>query len=222
MSVKVAPILEPLLKSPRLSLYANQLHAYIEEEQQRRAAFYDWLTEDTKAEFINGEIVVQTPAKKRHTVASMNLSALLDTYVEHHQLGFVGAETVLIALTRNDYLPDICFFSHVKAQKILPDQVKYPAPDFIVEVLSPSTESTDRGVKFEEYADSGVQEYWLVDPDAQTVEQYLLHGETYELIIKIKAGEISSEVVVGFTIPIAAIFDRRVKNQVLAAILAQE
>ncbi|MEZ4660850.1 MAG: Uma2 family endonuclease [Caldilineaceae bacterium] len=221
MTVKIAPVLEPLLKSPKLTRYADQLQEYIQEEQQRRAAFYDWLTEDTKAEFINGEIVVQTPAKKRHTVASMNLSALLDAYVEQHQLGFVGAETVLIALTRNDYLPDICFFSHAKAQQILPDQVKYPAPDFIVEVLSPSTESTDRGVKFEEYADSGVQEYWLVDPDAQSVEQYLLHGETYELILKIKAGEISSEVVAGFTIPVAAIFDRRVKNQMLASILSQ-
>ena len=48
---------------------------------------------------------MQTPAKKRHTAASMNLSALLDAYVEAHDLGFVGAETVLIALTRNDLPP---------------------------------------------------------------------------------------------------------------------
>ena len=220
MTVKTAPILEPLLKSPKLSLYARQLQDYLDEEQQRREAFYDWTTEDIKAEFINGEIVMQTPAKQRHTVASMNLAALLDAYVEHHQLGFVGAETVLIALTRNDYLPDVCFFSAEKAEQIMPDQVKFPAPDFIIEVLSPGTESTDRGVKFEEYAASHVHEYWLVDPDGQTVEQYLRRGDAYELIVKIKSGEINSEVVAGFTVPVAAIFDRRLKNQALANILA--
>ena len=100
MTIITTPVLEPLLKSPKLSIYAKQLQQYIDEEQRKREAFYDWITEDTKAEFINGEIVMQTPAKKRHTVATMNLSSLLDAYVELHDLGFVGAETVLIANLR--------------------------------------------------------------------------------------------------------------------------
>lgn len=41
------------------------------EESQKREAFYGWLTPDKKAEFINGEIVVQSPAKKRYTIASI-------------------------------------------------------------------------------------------------------------------------------------------------------
>lgn len=222
MTVKTAPVLEPLLKSPKLTLYADQLQQYLEEERHKRAAFYDWITEDIKAEFINGEIVMQTPARKQHTDASMNLSSLLDAYVELQALGYVGAKTVLIALTRNDYLPDICFFRAEKAQNFLPEQVKYPAPDFIVEVLSPGTAAIDRGIKFEEYAANGVQEYWIVDPGQQTVEQYVLHNEEYELLLKVKSGEISSEVVKGFTIPIAAIFDRKRKNQVLIELLSAE
>jgi len=222
MTVKTAPVLEPLLKSPKLTLYADQLQQYLEEERHKRAAFYDWITEDIKAEFINGEIVMQTPARRQHTDASMNLSSLLDAYVELQALGYVGAKTVLIALTRNDYLPDICFFRAEKAQNFLPEQVKYPAPDFIVEVLSPGTAAIDRGIKFEEYAANGVQEYWIVDPGQQTVEQYVLYNEEYELRLKVKSGEISSEVVKGFTIPIAAIFDRKRKNQVLIELLSAE
>lgn len=222
MTVKTAPVLEPLLKSPKLTLYADQLQQYLAEERHKRAAFYDWITEDIKAEFINGEIVMQTPARKQHTDASMNLSSLLDAYVELQALGYVGAETVLIALTRNDYLPDICFFRAEKAQNFLSEQVKYPAPDFIVEVLSPGTAAIDRGIKFEEYAANGVQEYWIVDPGQQTVEQYVLYNEEYELRLKVKSGEISSEVVKGFTIPIAAIFDRKRKNQVLIELLSAE
>lgn len=219
MTTTLTPLLEPLLKSPRLALYANQLKRYLDEESQRRDEYYDWLTEDVKAEFINGEVIMQTPARKQHTAASMNLSALLDAHVELHELGFVGAETVLIVLTRNDYLPDVCFFGQEKAAQISPDQVKYPPPDFIAEILSPSTASKDRGIKFEDYADHGVQEYWLIDPQSETVEQYLLKDGGYELALKIKTGELTSHVISGFTIPVAAIFDGKAKNQALLKLL---
>ena len=220
MTEMVFPPLEPLLKSPKLSLYARAIQTYLDEEYQKRESFYDWLTEDIKAEFINGEVVVQTPAKNRHTVASMNLSTVLSTYVELNDLGFVGAETVLVSLTRNDYLPDICFFGKAKASNIKPDQMKYPAPDFVVEILSPSTAVIDRSTKFEDYAAHGVAEYWLVDPEKQTVEQYALRENEYELLFKVQEGSLTSTVVAGFTIPVAAIFDHKLKNQVLAQMVA--
>lgn len=216
MSEMMMTRLEPLLNSPQLPLYARALQSFLDEEYHKRESFYDWLTEDNKAEFINGEVVVQTPARNRHTVASMNLSTLLSTYVELNDLGFVGAETVLVALTRNDYLPDICFFGKAKATEIEPDQVKYPAPDFVAEVLSPGTEHVDRGVKFEDYAAHGVSEYWLIDPEKQTVEQYVLRPGGYELLFKVQEGSLTSTAVTGFTIPVIAIFDARRKNQVLA------
>ena len=167
-----SPSLEPLLKSPKLSLYARAIQTYLDEEQEKRESFYDWLTEDIKAEFINGEVIVQSPAKKQHTDVVANLTSLLRTFVDEHDLGFVGAETVLVTLTRNDYLPDIAFFTANRAKQFTPHQMKYPAPDLVVEVLSPSTAVIDRTTKFEDYAAHGVSEYWLVDPEKQTVEQY--------------------------------------------------
>lgn len=219
MSEMILTPLEPLLNSPQLPLYARALQSFLDEEQHKRESFYDWLTEDVKAEFINGEVVVQTPATNRHTVASMNLTTLLSTYVELNDLGFVGAETVLVALTRNDYLPDICFFGKAKAAKIKPEQVKYPAPDFVAEVLSPGTERVDRGVKFEDYAAHGVGEYWIIDPEKQTVEQYVLRDGGYALLFKIQEGSLTSTAVTGFTIPVTAVFDAKRKNQVLAQMI---
>lgn len=163
---------------------------------------------------------MQSPARKQHTDAVVNLTSLLRAFVDEHDLGFLASETVLVALTRNDYLPDVVFFSQEKAAQFSPQQVKYPAPDFVVEVLSPSTAAIDRGIKFEEYATSGVAEYWIVDPAQQTVEQYILRNEEYELLLKVKSGEISSEVVKGFTIPVTAIFDHKRKNQVLTQFLS--
>jgi Uma2 family endonuclease len=145
--------------------------AVSEAEREAREHFYDVITEDMKAEFINGAMIVQSPAKLRHSNCSENALLLLKVYVGKHNLGVVGHEKLLVSLTRNDYEPDICFWSKAKAAKFTPDQMKFPAPDLIIEVLSPSTEKVDRGAKAEDYAAHGVGEYWLIDPeaDAETV-----------------------------------------------------
>lgn len=212
-------IIDQLLRSPRLSLYYQQIHAVLEAERIRRQQFYDTITEQEKAEFINGEVIVQSPATLEHTDTSVNLLVLLRTYVQIHDLGFVGAEKMLITLTRNDYEPDICFFGREKAAQFTPTQMKFPAPDLVVEVLSLSTEEKDRGLKFEDYAAHGVSEYWLVDPATHTVEQYVLQDDTYQLLIKARSSTIASVVVPGFDIPIQAIFDKAANRQALQQIV---
>lgn len=216
----MAMIIDELMQSPHLPRYLERLQAAFADEQGRRRQFYDTMSEQEKVEFINGEVVVQSPAKWEHTDASDNLLILLKTYAQRHGLGFVGHEKMLISLTRNDYEPDICYFSQEKAAGFQPGQMQFPAPDLIVEVLSPSTEARDRGVKFEDYAAHGVAEYWLIDPPARTVEQYLLEGEVYQLQIKARSGEIAARALPGFTIPIVAIFDRAAHLAALQAILA--
>jgi len=89
-----------------------------------------------------------------------------------------------------------------------------------VEVLSESTEALDRGIKFEDYAAHGVGEYWIVDPDQETIEQYLLHEGAYRLAVKVKTGSIASAVVTGFEIPVRAVFDAATQLATLQAILA--
>jgi Uma2 family endonuclease len=143
----------------------------------------------------------------------------LDTYVQKHHLGFVGAEKMLIALTRNDYEPDIVYFGPEKAQGFTPDQAKFPAPDLVVEVLSPSTEATDRGIKFRDYAAHGVAEYWIVDPDEQMIEQYLLGDEGYHLRVKTNTGVVQSVAIEGLTVPVRAAFDEAEKLAAVRAML---
>lgn len=212
-------VLEPIFKSHKLPTYLQTALSLYEDVQRRREEFYDWITEDSRAEFINGEVIVQSPAKMQHTVAVLHLSALLSAFVDSRQSGLVLAETALIVLTRNDYLPDICYFGPDKADAITLDQMKFPPPDLVVEVLSPSIEKTDRTTKFDDYADHGVWEYWLVDPQDQSVEQYLLEDGRYRLHLKVRSGEIASDLVQGFSIPVAAIFDRQQKNDALRQIL---
>ncbi len=201
------PAVQELLNSPKLALHVDTFTRVLEEERQRREHFYNEVTEYEKAEFINGEIIVHSPVKKRHTEAGKLLIRLLDLYVQIMDLGFLGYEKVLITLTRNDYEPDLCFFKKEKAQALTRDQMKYPAPDFIAEILSPSTAERDRGIKFEDYAAHGVGEYWLIDPEAEVVEQYVLEDGQYALRLKSGSGEIESAMIDGFLFPVRALFD---------------
>ena len=201
------PAIQELLNSPKLALYVQVFERVLAEEQETRAHFYDEIAEHEKAEFINGEIIVHSPVRKRHNETAKRLLRLLDLHVQLHDLGFVGYEKLLITLTRNDYEPDLCFFSREKSATFTPDQTQFPAPDFIAEVLSPSTEARDRGVKFEDYAAHGVREYWLLDPVAASVEQYILEQKQYRLRTKSTSGQLDSVAVAGFALPVQALFD---------------
>jgi Uma2 family endonuclease len=213
-------LLEQLLRSPRLPAVAEQLGALVADETARRQHFIDTVLESEKAEFINGEKVVHSPVKLLHNVTAKRLLVLMDAYVGAHDLGYVGYEKLMVLLTRNDYEPDICFFNAATAAAFQPDQMRFPAPDLAVEVLSASTEANDRGIKFEDYAAHGVVEYWLMNPDTETVEQYRLSGNGYEVVMKAQTGELHSSVVPGFVIPVRAIFDDAINRATLAQLLA--
>lgn len=202
-------VLEPLLASPKLVIYYQQLDTVLNRERRKRQQFYDTMTEQQKVEFINGEMIVQSPVKLEHDFVSNNLNVLLRMYVLPRRLGYVGHEKLLVSLTRNDYEPDVCFWGNAKADRFEHGQVHFPAPDFVAEVLSPSTAVYDREIKFDDYAAHGVQEYWILDPAADVVEQYVLQGEEYALVQKTDSGVLRCQAVPGFHVPVAALFDEQ-------------
>jgi Uma2 family endonuclease len=211
--------LNQILEMPNAAILAERLKSALEQEQQKRRHFYEIVEEDKKMEFINGEIIFQSPAKLRHTNSVKLLTILLSTFVVKHGLGFVGSEKMLISLTRNDYEPDICFFDKQKSQSFRPDQMQFPAPDFVVEVLSPSTEKYDRETKFQDYAAHGIKEYWIINAEHETIEQYYLQNEEYELLLKSKDGTIESVELNGFKIQIRAVFDEQTNLEELKRLI---
>ncbi|WP_342086819.1 Uma2 family endonuclease [Dyadobacter sp. OTU695] len=200
-------IVSEIMNVPDAYLVLDAVQKALDEERKRRLKFYNDITEQEKVEFINGKIVVHSPVKMKHNQASLNLAQLMNIYVSKYDLGFVGIEKIMITLTRNDYEPDICFFRKEKAVMLSADQTLFPAPDLVVEILSTSTEARDRGVKFDDYQAHGIEEYWIIDPENETLEQYHLVGEEYKLILKAPSIDVKSFAIDGFQIPIRAIFD---------------
>ncbi len=212
-------IIDQIVQSPRMPQYVQELVHILEAERIAREKFYEWLPDDKKAEFINGEVIVHSPVKFEHEGASSKLFTLLNVYATKHRLGYVGHEKLLVCLTRNDYEPDICFWRVEKSAAFKSKQMQFPAPDLAVEILSPSTEIIDRKIKFEDYATHGTEEYWIVDPEAFIIEQYFLVGDHFEIAAKAKSGTIRSRAIKGLEIPVQAAFDADANLQALAAIM---
>lgn len=217
-------LVDQLLAHLNAPTLLKEASAKLEEEKKRRQQFYNDITDAEKVEFINGEIVVHSPVKKEHNDVSHLLSNLIGNYIRKHQLGgYIGVEKVMITLERNDYEPDICFFGKEKAKSFKKGQSLFPAPDFIVEILSKGTKKHDRTIKFQDYQANKVMEYLLIDPIKEVVELYRLdRTNKYELIIKSGEGTLKSKVIKGLSIAIEAIFDEKKNMAELLRILSDK
>jgi Uma2 family endonuclease len=142
-------------------------------------------------ELSEGEVIVPPHPTNRHQVAVLELAVRLRQFVLENGLGYVRIAPLPVRLWPGKIRePDIFFISKEHADRI-GEQV-CGAPDLIMEVTSPSTARSDRMEKFQEYAQAGVREYWIVDPDARTVEVYGLEKGAYVLRGKWGPGEVAS------------------------------
>lgn len=215
----ITELLAPLQSSPFLPELVDELTAILAAERQRRTKFYEEMTPEMKVEFIEGEVVLHSPARNRHLDVTTRIATLLAAFTNVRELGEVKIEKCLCVFPRNDYEPDVVFFGREKATGLQRDTMKFPIPDLAVEVLSEITEARDRGVKFQDYEAHGVQEYWIVDADAQVMEQYVLSGSRYELQMKSSTGILVSTAVSGFRVELAAFFDAKANTAALRSLL---
>jgi Uma2 family endonuclease len=203
-----------LKDAPDLPLLIKASVFQLENEALARNEFRNWLTPDIKAEFINGEKIVHSPARDLHNCAVFWLASILKAHTTRNALGRIYVEKTLIGLSRNDYEPDIAFFRAEQVKSFGRNHMIYPAPDLIVEVLSESTFKVDRGIKFRDYAAHGLPEYWIVDADHESVERYENDHGSYVLQPN-KNDLIQSPQFPGLEIPLKAIFDETANHEFL-------
>ena len=139
--------------------------------------FFHLCGEDTKADLINGVMIVETPASYIHERLFQFLFTLLTIYVRRQGLGQVlGSRTAVRLEEGHIYEPDLLFV-HREREDIIGDQQVDGAPDLVVEILSASTYYYDTGAKREGYERNGVRELWLLDPYGIEGTQMLVRDE---------------------------------------------
>jgi Uma2 family endonuclease len=135
--------------------------------------FLAWADEDTRAEWVDGEVVLLSPSSNRHQMLAGFLTALLRTFSETHQLGTVLSAPFQMK-TGPDLPgrePDILFIAREHLDRLKNVYLDGPA-DLVVEIISPDSRGRDRGEKFYEYEQGGVREYWLLDYLRRQAEFY--------------------------------------------------
>jgi Uma2 family endonuclease len=158
-------------------------------------------------ELYDGEVYVVPAPIPRHQVVQHTVAEALRALCRQHG-GFAVGSPIDIVFSEYDVLqPDVVFFRPERAHLVDLDYAIRHAPDLCVEILSPSTEATDRGRKLQMFARYRVPEYWIVDPVNETIEVHRLEGGGYVLAQCASADdEISSTVLPGATFRAGRIF----------------
>lgn len=139
--------------------------------------FLEWLEPGKHADLIDGEIEMHSPVSIRHARLTNFVDSLLRQYIDRRRLGELFREVVAVKLSsRNVFLPDLAFYAADRLDLIRENHID-GAPDLVVEVLSPRTGERDIGVKFAEYEQHGVREYWILDPETCAHRFYAREGE---------------------------------------------
>jgi Uma2 family endonuclease len=169
--------------------------------------FLDWVDEDTSAEWVDGEVILNSPASRVHERLRGFLQPLLRDYTELHDLGEILDSQFFIRLPGSVRAPDILFVSKARLALFQPN-VFPGAPDLVVEIVSPDSEERDRVDKLKEYEQHGVAEYWLLDPRIQESIFRQLGPDGRYRIVEPMDGVYESRVVAGLRLPLAWLWNQ--------------
>ena len=160
-------------------------------------------------EIINGELIVTPAPTSAHQRVLAQLFRMLDDHAHVTGAGEVFFAPFDVKLGRFDVVePDIVFLTALRSRVPNADNaIDYP-PDLVVEVLSPSSRSSDRVKKMALYARTGIREYWIADPDQRTLTINVLEGEAYRQIEPDPDGLLASYVLPDLQVDPDAVFVR--------------
>ena len=143
---------------------------------------YENLPEDIRAEVFEGQIYYMAGPSQVHQTILLELSSALNAYVKNKKGGCrvfiapfdVKLSTSPLLLVQPDIMI-ICDKDKLDGKRC------NGAPDFIIEIVSPSNPSDDYIRKLYYYKNYGVQEYWIVDPTSQTVLVYIFEQDSFNV-----------------------------------------
>ncbi len=143
-------------------------------------AFLDWLDEDTRAEWVNGEIIVVSPASDPHQDLSDFLTTVLRTFLEEKGLGIVRSAPFQMKTGENlpGREPDLFYLAQDNIHRLEETFLDGPA-DLVIEIVSPDSRERDWDVKYPEYETGGVKEYWIIDPELEQASFFVLEDGQY-------------------------------------------
>lgn len=158
-------------------------------------------------EIVNGVLYISPAPGWPHQEIVGEIFAHLRAYMRTTRSGGVFTSPIDVELAPNTvFQPDVVILL-IASQKKLKERHIVGAPDLLVEVVSPSSETHDRHRKIDAYARAGVPEYWIVDPHARTVEVLMLDkGEYHSQGVYRGQATLPSQIVPGLLVHVEEFF----------------
>lgn len=196
-----AQVAEPEVES-RTTFVLEVAELFPPQGQWTEEAYFSLPDTNRYLELSEGELIMPPHPTNTHQRIVGDLYTLLRRFVEERDLGIVRFAPLPVRLWPGKIRePDILFVAKEHADRI--GERYFGVPDLVVEVTSPGTWRTDRWEKLWEYAQAGVREYWIVDPDAGSIEVYRWREGAYEIVGKWGRGERAHSVLLaGFEVAV--------------------
>ena len=184
-----------------------------QEVHSNQLTYEDYLVlpdDGKRHEIIEGDHSVTPAPKTKHQKVSFNLTVAIGSFVKQRDLGMVLAAPCDVILSdENVVQPDLLFVSTARAAIVTEDNIR-GAPDLVVEIISETTRKKYEVTKRKLYERFGVQEYWVVDPELESVKIFSRAQQGYGRAVELskEAGDIlTTELLTGFKLALSEIFD---------------
>ena len=186
-------------------------------QENKRYTYADYLEwdDDERYELIEGVPYLMASPSQQHQEILMEFALLLGNFLKGKPCkGFIAPFDVRL-FPQNNHNDDTVVqpdFLVVCDHSKLDGKACNGAPDFVLEILSPSTSRKDRILKMAQYAWAGVREYWIIDPLAHMLEKHVLSDGRYTTAWFDASTPVPVSIFPGFEIDLALIFGEEVPH----------
>jgi Uma2 family endonuclease len=154
------------------------------------------------SELHDGELIMSPAPSFWHQEVAFRFQRVLHDWVSTHRLGkVIGAPIDMVLSPHRTVQPDVAFIAKDRLD-IIRGAIRGPA-DLVAEVVSLGSRDKDRIEKRDLYEQYGIREYWILDPEAQTIDVLHLEASTYVLVMRARPGDVAeSRLLPGFRVPV--------------------
>ena len=172
--------------------------------------FVQFPDDGLRHELIDGEHYVTPSPNTKHQRISIHLTVLIGGWLERNPIGKLFHAPFDVVFSKYDVVePDLLYLSNARASDALTPLHVHGVPELVIEIGSPGTRKRDETVKRRLYERTGVLEYWIVDPEIDTIRVYPRETDRFARVVELSADGndvLTTPLLPGLEIPLSRVF----------------
>ena len=172
--------------------------------------FVQFPDDGLRHELIDGEHYVTPSPNTRHQAISLQLTLLIGNWLDRNPIGRLFYAPFDVVFSKFDVVePDLLYLSNERVSDALTPLHVHGVPELVIEIGSPGTRKRDETIKRRLYERAGVEEYWVVDPEIDTIRVYRREADGFARVVELsaEAGDVlTTPLLPGLEIPLSRVF----------------